>query len=85
METIKAVETVNDQIINRSELVIAGYKVDQYGVLRGAPCGCDQCSVEGWQRGHLYCDDVPAELLALEEQGAIRRNLDSSWYWEVNS
>lgn len=64
---------------------VAGYKVDEFGTLRGAPCGCYQCSDEGWQKGHPYCDNVPAELLALEEAGVISRHLDGSWYWKVNA
>ena len=45
------------------------------------PCGCYACNEE-WQRGHAYCDVPTPELLAAEERGQIRRQLDnSSWHW----
>ena len=63
---------------------VVGYVVDTYGVLLNAPCGCFLCSDEGWQKGHPYCSNVLAELLQAEEDGFIRRHLDSSgWYWKV--
>lgn len=68
-----------------TQQTIAGYKVDEFGVLRGAPCGCYQCSAEGWQRGHPYCDEPTPELLKLEDEGVISRHLDGSWYWMLTT
>lgn len=63
---------------------IAGYAVDDNGILVNAPCACPQCQEEGQQPGHKYCNNVPAELLQAQEAGQIVANLDNSgWYWQA--
>ncbi len=65
-------------------VVELGYTIAWGDVLHNAPCGCYQCSEDGWQKGHTYCDVPTAELLAAEEAGWIYRSLDhSGWYWHV--
>lgn len=61
-----------------------GYTVQKDGSLLDAPCGCYACD-EQVQQGHCYCDVPTVELLAAEDAGKIRRQLDNAgWYWVVN-
>lgn len=56
-----------------------GYILD----VSGAPLttGCPACD-ERPQPGHIYCNDTPESLRALEHDGQIGRTLvDSSWVW----
>lgn len=63
---------------------IAGYTVDESGVLTNAPCACPQCQEEGRQPGHKYCNDVPTELLQAQIDGWIVANLDNAgWHWKA--
>jgi len=63
---------------------IAGYEVGEDGILLNAPCACSQCQEEGLQPGHVYCSNVPAELLQAQKEDRIVANLDNSgWYWTV--
>lgn len=72
--------------MNETQTTIAGYNVDEFGVLRNAPCACPGCQVDGRQPGHRFCDNVPAELLKAQEDGVISANLDNAgWYWMLNA
>lgn len=64
---------------------VLGYKVDENGVLRNAPCAYPGCQDVGEQQpGHVYCNAVPAALLQAQDDGAIVANLDNAgWYWTV--
>ena len=65
---------------------IAGYPVDETGILVNAPCACSQCQEEGRQPGHKYCNDVPAELLQAQEAGKIVAHLgNAGWYWQTRN
>lgn len=68
----------------KTQTTIAGYKVDEFGVLNNAPCACPGCQETGHQPGHRYCDNVPAKLLQAQDAGKIVANLDNAgWYWAV--
>lgn len=75
-----------DRIMIMDVEQVAGYRVDEFGALRNAPCACPQCQEDGWQRGHPYCNNVPAELLKARDNGLIFAHLDSGgWYWSVTA
>lgn len=62
------------------------YATDTDGYLT-APCGCSAHDGEDGEplRGHPFCDEIPADLLAAEGRGEIAREYDQDqgWRWRV--